>query len=314
MELIGNVKLDLEFYLGKDNYSDGEEIENEILEIVKKHNKTEFNKIIFEKKSWPVLYHLSDVRGNIVSWIDFKKNSSLLEIGAGCGAITETLTELPIKITAIDLSKKRSLINAYRNKDKENLEIIVGDFKDIKLNRKYDYITLIGVFEYAELYMDSENAHIDFLNKVMDSLTTNGKLIIAIENKYGLKYWSGCMEDHLGEYFKSLEGYGGDKTVRTFSKKELIKIMEECNIETYKFYYPYPDYKFPYAIYSDEWLPKKNDLWDNYPNFDLPRLRLFNEEKVLNSIIEDELFDLYSNSYLIIIDKDEQQNENSFVL
>ena len=45
---------------------------------------------------------------------------------------------------------------------------------------------------------------------------------------------------------------------------------------------------------------------DNYPNFDLPRLKLFNEKKVMNSIINDNLFDLYSNSYLIIIDKDEK--------
>lgn len=305
-EKIGNVKLNLEFYSGEDSYCDGEDIENEILEIVEKHPKSHFNKIIFEKKKWPILYHLSNTRGNIINWIDFEENSNLLEIGAGCGAITEALVEKPINITAIDLSKKRCLINAYRNKSKENLEIIVGNFNDIKFKKKYDYITLIGVYEYAGIYMKSENPYIDFMNNIMEHLKPQGKLIIAIENKYGLKYWAGCMEDHLGDYFKNLEGYQEGNSVRTFSKKEWIRIFEACNIKKYKFYYPYPDYKFPYSIYSDERLPKKNELSDTYPNFDLPRLKLFDENKVLNSIIEDELFDLYSNSYLIIVDKDDK--------
>lgn len=304
-EFIEQVKLNLDFYSGEDSYSDGEDIENELLEIVKDYPQSDYNRIIFEKKSWPILYHLSDIRGNIVNWIDFEKGAELLEIGAGCGAITSSFTEMDIKITAIDLSKKRCLINAYRNKTQNKLEIIVGNFMDIELSKKFDYITLIGVYEYANLYMNSKNSHIDFLKKVMEYLKPKGKLVISIENKYGLKYWAGCMEEHLGEYFKGLEGYE-EKTVRTFSKMELIDIFQKCNINKYKFYYPYPDYKFPYSIYSDEYLPKINELSDNYPNFDLPRLKLFNEKKVMNSIINDNLFDLYSNSYLIIIDKDEK--------
>ena len=34
-EKIGNVTINLDYYNGIDNYSDGEEIENELLEIVK---------------------------------------------------------------------------------------------------------------------------------------------------------------------------------------------------------------------------------------------------------------------------------------
>ena len=38
-------------------------------------------------------------------------------------------------------------------RDQDNLKILVGNFQEIEKNltEKYDYITLIGVFEYGEL-------------------------------------------------------------------------------------------------------------------------------------------------------------------
>ena len=59
---IGNVKLNYEFYPGEDIYSDGA-IEDEILDITKNAARIEYPKIIEEKNSWPVLYHLSALRG-----------------------------------------------------------------------------------------------------------------------------------------------------------------------------------------------------------------------------------------------------------
>lgn len=35
-------------------------------------------------------------------------------------------------------------------------------------------------------------------------LAPGGRIVIAIENKYGLKYFAGCKEDHLGTYFPEL--------------------------------------------------------------------------------------------------------------
>jgi hypothetical protein len=53
-EQIGKVWLDLSRYPGEDFYCDGS-VEDEILEIAKNYSEIEFQKIIEEKKSWPVL-------------------------------------------------------------------------------------------------------------------------------------------------------------------------------------------------------------------------------------------------------------------
>ena len=272
IEYIGKVSLDYKYYSGEDLYKDGSE--EELLDIVRNADESEYNKIIEEKKSWPILYHLSDIRGNIVDWIPFTKEDSVLEIGAGCGAITGTLANRAGYVDCIELSKARSLVNAERHKSSDNINIIVGNFQDIEkdIEKKYDYITLIGVLEYAASYIESDTPYEEFLNIIKGHLKPDGKIIIAIENKYGLKYWAGCREDHLGTYFSGIEGYVGVDSVRTFSKNGLIKLLTGVGLDDISFYYPYPDYKLPLSIYSDDFLPQEGSLNNNFRNFDNDRM------------------------------------------
>lgn len=299
-EYIGKVALHYECYGGKDLYRDGSE--EELLEIVRNYKAAEYNRVIEERKSWPILYHLSDIRGNIADWIPFTKEDRILEIGSGCGAVTGTLAKKAGKVDCIELSRARSLINAERHKAFDNIDIRVGNFQDIEstLTEKYDYITLIGVLEYAASYIDSDYPYEEFLKIIKSHLKDGGKIIIAIENKYGLKYWAGCKEDHLGTYYSGIEGYVGVDSVRTFSKKGLEQLLAVCGMTDITFYYPYPDYKLPLEIYSDAYLPKAGSLTNNFRNFDNERMIVFDEAKVYDNLIADGMFDIFSNSFLVI--------------
>lgn len=299
---IGKIKLNQKHYPGEDLYCDGA-IEDELLEIARDYSTVEFQRIIEEKKSWPVLYHLSALRENIVEWLPIDKKMKVLEIGAGCGAITGALAAKAGEVTCIDLSKKRSMINAYRHVDCDNVMIHVGNFQDVEpdLPCDYDYICLIGVFEYAQAYIQSETPYEDFLNIIKKHVKPQGHIVIAIENKFGLKYWAGCKEDHLGTYFSGLEDYPDGGVVRTFTKDGLLAIAQKCGCEETSMYYPYPDYKFPTSIYSDAYLPKVGELSSNLRNFDRERLQLFDEKKVFDSIIRENQFPLFSNSYMLVL-------------
>lgn len=303
-EKIGNLTLNYKHYSGVDLYSDGE-VEDELLGIVKNHEEKEYNKIIAQSNKWAIMYHLSHLRANIVEWLPITKQDTILEIGSGCGAITGTLASKAKKVTCIELSEKRSLINAYRNKGKDNIEIWLGNFEESEKDivEKYDYITLIGVFEYGEKYISTEKPYENFLTIIGKHLNENGKIIIAIENKLGLKYWAGCQEDHVGKYFEGIEDYPSTNGVKTFSKKELEEIIRNSGFSNYKFYYPYPDYKLPTTIYSDKYLPKKGELNNNMRNFDRERIITFDETRVYDMIIKENLFPLYSNSYLVVLEK-----------
>ncbi len=301
-EKIGNIVLDYKYYPGKDLYSDGA-IEDELLSIVKNASRIEYPGIIEERGSWPILYHLSPLRANIVDWLPINKSHKVLEIGSGCGAITEKVSEKAKEVTCVELSAKRSHINAYRNQDRDNVTIHVGNFSDIEpdLPTDYDYVLLIGVFEYAQSYITSKTPYEDFLKIMLRHKKQDGHLVIAIENKFGLKYWAGCKEDHVGTYFSSLEGYPEGGSARTFTRQGLETMIKQCGEQKYSFYYPYPDYKFPMVIYSDKRLPIMGELTNNMRNFDRDRMVLFNEKYVFDSIIRDKLFDVFSNSYMVVI-------------
>lgn len=80
IEEIGKIRLDLTHYPGEDLYCDGD-VEDELLKIARDYAEVEYQRIIEERRSWPVLYHLSGLRENIVEWLPIGSNDKVLEIG-----------------------------------------------------------------------------------------------------------------------------------------------------------------------------------------------------------------------------------------
>ena len=301
---IGGVLLNLTYWLGEDRYSDGN-IEDEILSFVKDNPPSVYEDYISSRRDWAVLYHLSYLRQNILAGVGINKDDTVLEIGAGMGAITGKLCELAKDVTCVELSKRRSLVNAYRHRDCGNLKVFVGDFQTVEphLAGEFDVVTLIGVFEYASSYINYEKPYHEFLRIAMRHLKPGGRLYIAIENRLGLKYFAGCREDHVDRNFEGIEGYTNTNRAVTFSREEFENLFAECGITDYCFMYPYPDYKFPMQIFTDDWLPKSGDLTMNLMNMDQSRYMLFDEAKAYDSFVGMDYFKTFSNSFLIEIVK-----------
>ena len=302
---IGNVVVDYTYYGGEDLYSEGA-AEDRLLDYVKNHTALDYEHYIQETRSWNVMYHLSYIRENVAGWLPIKPTDKVLEIGSGCGAITGILARLAGSVTCVELSRKRSHINAYKNREYDNINILVGNFEDVEkgLSEKYDYITLIGVLEYAASYISADDPYNTFLSILKSHLKPGGKIVIAIENRLGMKYFAGCKEDHLGEYFGGITGYGADSKVRTFSKESLTSLIEGAGYKDLRFYYPYPDYKLPHTIYSDDMLPGIGDLNTNLRNYDADRLILFDETKAFDAMIEEGRFPEFANSFIIVTSPD----------
>ena len=297
---IGNVTLNYEFY-GAEDPCAGNDIYNRLLEIVKSDKDIEG--ILLEETDGELLYHLSDIRKNLLSWYPFDKHASILEIGAECGALTGLFCERTARVVAVDQSKVRSEINAYRN-NYDNLEIIVGNIADIKLEEKFDIVTLIGSLEYAANIFTSNDPFTDMIKCAKDMLKPSGYLIVAIANKYGLKYWAGAREDHTGNLFDGIQGYGENTKVRTFSKKELTELIIGADLKAPEFYYPVPDFKLPLEVISADYLKNYHDMHGHTPSYDRDRVVLFNEAKVTDSLIRDGMYEDFANSFLFFAKKE----------
>ena len=289
------------FYRGHDLYSDGD-IEEEILDLVKIH--TDFTEILARETRWPILYHLSPERRNLLDWYPFDNTGTLLEIGAGCGALTGMFCEKLKKVVAVELSRRRSQIVSQRCHSFRNLEILVGNFNDMEFKELFDYATLIGVLEYAKSFIHVHKPYCYLLRKAGALLNPGGRLILAIENKYGLKYWAGSREDHTTGLFDGIQGYSDHETSHeTFGKQELIDLIIQSGFEDIHFYYPHPDYKIPHEIFSDHYLPGIHQTLTEAPNFDRDRLNLFSEKRTFLGLIRNGMYGFFANSFLVIATK-----------
>lgn len=285
-----------DYYKGSDLYSDGD-IEKDLAAIVRNHG--DVTELLAAETRWPIIYHLSPVRRNLLEWYEFRPESTILEIGAGCGALTSLLCEKAHQVVAVELSKRRAEIIQERLKNKNNLSIYVGSIEDITFEETFDYITLIGVLEYAGKYWSGSKPYSSFLQFVRKLLKPDGTLILAIENRFGLKYWAGAREDHTGRVFDGIEGYPEDASLMTFGKLELEKLLSESGFHDIDFYYPMPDYKLPLEIFSDDFLPGLGHIKTMSPNFDMERYALFDEPLAFNSIIRNSMFPFFANSFLV---------------
>ncbi len=288
-------RLITDFYKGTDVYSDGC-IEDQILEIAARGAGLE--EFLTEEVPYPIVYHLSRERENILCWYPFDQGAHILEVGAGCGALSGALCRNEVQVTSVDLSLKRSRINYERNQQYENLQIYVGNLNDMVFAEQFDYIILNGVLEYALSFTEGSHPYETFLENQLKYLKKDGKLLLAIENRLGLKYFAGAPEDHTDAVGLGLNRYRGNRSVRTFSKTELTSLLKACGLEHIRFYYPYPDYKFPNEIFTDETL-QKNGYGRDYYNYLEGRLELFSESMVAQDLAREDIAGTLANSFLV---------------
>jgi 2-polyprenyl-3-methyl-5-hydroxy-6-metoxy-1,4-benzoquinol methylase len=297
---IGKVSLDSNFVTRNYNYADVDIVEKDILDAFK--NGTDTIKVLTEDTRWPIRYHLSPERRNLLEWYRFRKNASMLEVGSGCGALTGLFCERLSHVTSIELSPMRAEITAHRHQNISNLKIIVGNLFDIDFKgKKFDYISVIGCLESADQFIRTSDPCVDFLKKIHSLLTDDGIVIVAIDNKFGLNFLGGFREDHTNRLFDSIENYPHYDRVRTFSNTEIRKLLKQAEFRWMTFYYPVPDYRLPKEVFSEDYPPTlaHNIAEMESNNYDHDTLCLFDRRRVCDNIIENGMFELFSHSFLI---------------
>jgi len=306
------MKLNLDFYKGKDLKSD-DGIEDEIIKYIEKYEEFDYENIFKNDMRWPVFYHLTPIRQNILNWYEFKQDSNVLEVGAEMGAITGMLCDKVKNVTAVELSKKRAEAIQKRHKTRENLEVIVGNLNEIKFDKKFDYITLIDVLEYATLFTNGSNPFVNFLTHIKSLLKEDGKLLIAIENKFGMKYFAGAVEDHDGIVYESITGCRNSKKMRIFGKVEMEKLLNNIGLINQKFYYPLPDYKLPNTIFSDNYLPNIHNISTYLPYYYEKCNINFSEIEAYKEVIKNNNFHFFSNSFFIECSTNKLEDSVNFI-
>lgn len=290
-------------------YNDGDEIEQRLAVIIEqvKDCSLDSRELCQHCTDWASTYHLSKVRANILRPFEKDlKGKDVLEIGAGCGALTRYLGEIGANVLALEGSVRRAAIARSRTQELENIIVVGDNISSFSINHQFDYVTLIGVLEYATLFIPGEVPAVELLKKARSFLKPNGKIIIAIENQLGLKYFAGAPEDHLGQAMVGIEGRYGKNQPATFGQKVLEKMLKEAGFVQQQFLAPFPDYKFPISIITENGMKKEGFdasvfAWQNVKNDEqLPQVCSFSLELAWQEVFKNQLGMPLANSFLIV--------------
>lgn len=202
-------------------------------------------------KDWPTRYHCSPQRSNILRPFRITPGMTILEIGAGTGALTRYLAEKGAEVTALEGTRARARSVAERCRGMKSVEVVCGDFKNLELSQKFDVVLVVGVLEYAASSAGGCSAPSSFLERVAACLKPRGVVILAIENQLGLKYLLGGKEDHLGHPWVGIEDYPGDHGVRTWGRHNLGALLDLSGLSNQRWFFPFPDYKTPSSVVSE---------------------------------------------------------------
>ena len=253
------------------NYADGGE--QRVYEILKDSTdlSAASDELLPQATNWAEHYHLTPNRSNVLRPFDLPADATVLEIGAGCGAVTRYLGETCAVVDSIEPVPSRAKALRERTRDLPNVEVFVGEVDDIPAEAAYDLVVVVGVLEYVGNGTDDLTPYRTFLDGLVARLKPGGSLLLAIENKLGAKYFSGAPEDHSSRYFDGLEDYPGNNPARTFSRRELVALMNGAGLDTAEPLVAFPDYKMTRTVLDPGRLTgAAESLLARVPNFPSP--------------------------------------------
>jgi len=136
-----------------------------------------------------------------IGQLNITYQTRVLELGCGCGSITRYLGEQnKLHIDAIEGSQTRARLAALRCNDLPNVTISSANFNEIEIPEDYyDLVLFVGVTEYAGRFSKrktDQEALADLLSLGKKVAKSDGVVLVAIENRLGVKYLLGASEDH----------------------------------------------------------------------------------------------------------------------
>jgi SAM-dependent methyltransferase len=260
---------------------------------------------------WGTLYHLSPYRSTILDCLGFVDagDASVLELGAGCGAVTRWLGEHFGHVDAVEGSLERAEVAAARSVDLEGVSVFSTNYSTLVESDAYDMATLIGVLEYSHLYhpdtQEPRAAAVENLRVAHRALKDQGVLVVAIENRMGLKYLSGAREDHSEKPYDSINGYPSHDHAVTWSARELEAMLGDAGFGACDVLVPFPDYKLATTIVDPAQVRDAhhvhNLLQGTAPDWGRPRRTpAFSETLAARELVTAGLLKDLANSFLVL--------------
>ncbi len=273
------------------------QVEQDIDHYITVHPDGVYDEALSTDGRWDVFSHLSDMRQALFGWYDMPKDADVLEIDCGFGALTGVLADHAAHVAAVDASLFRARACAKRWDKKDNIDVYAGRLRDIPFSQRFDAIVLVDVLPRVADGEKSLAPYAAYLQSLLGYLKPQGRLLLAMDNRLGLKFACGARDPYSDELFGELSGNVGGG--RLFTKTELIEIFSAAGFRHWKFYYPLPDFRLPQFIFTDTVLPGASIGDALIPYDTTPDTRVLPEAALYADAVRNGLFPAMANSFFV---------------
>jgi cytidyltransferase-like protein len=259
---------------------------------------------------------IREIQKGLLQWYDFKSDAIVLYIetktvvlteaveyqedleadvleGTVPGALTEnTMTALPEALAEMLTERSLQLVCA-------SLEQVCSEKWQQDHMNIFDYIISI---EALERHPDPENN----LHVWRGLLKPDGRLLLGMNNRFGIRYFCGDRDPYTDRNFDGVEGYR-----RAYSKKEdtfqgcmynqaeIARMLRSTGWNSFRFFSVFPDLKNPCLIYGEDYLPNEDLANRVFPVYNCPSTVFLEEESLYADLIENGMFHKMANAYLV---------------
>lgn len=261
------------------------------------YRRDDFSDILSKDERLEVASYLSELPNGLLGWYPFKADSTILQIGSWFGAFTEMLGSRCKMVTVVESDPYRAAMTKIRLEGLGNLEVVHKTISEYcrECGRKFDYI-IFAVDENKDEIPDKD-IYFAIIQDAKSILSTEGKLLMAVPNRFGAKYFSGEPDPNTKVRF---DGMTGDESgLYRFSRAELLEFIERVGFPYSKLYYPMPDHRRTRLIYTEDLRPgtdmrEKIDIYVDYKTE-----RVLDEPILVDHLIQNDVMPFFSNSFLI---------------
>lgn len=261
------------------------------------HRRDDFSDILSKDERLEVASYLSELPNGLLGWYPFRTDSTILQIGSWFGAFTEMLGSRCKRITVVESDTYRAAMTKIRLESIGNLEVVDRTIFEYcqECRRKFDYV-IFAVDENKDEIPDKK-AYLAIIQAVKSILSMEGKLLMAVPNRFGAKYFSGEPDPNTKVRF---DGMTGDESgLYRFSRAELLEFINGAGFLYSKIYYPMPDHRRTRLIYTEGLRPgtdmrEKIDIYVDYKTE-----RILDEPILVDHLIQNDVMPFFSNSFLI---------------
>lgn len=195
--------------------------------------------------------------------LELRPSDLVLDIGSGWGQIAIPMARRnPVCSVEPKAAKIRFQRAVARQEGVEgNMWFINADYGSVEFEPRFALAIVNGVLEWvgASASGAPRAAQRAFLQKVRRELSPEGRCVIGIENRMGLKYLLGAPDDHTGASMISVfdaalardkfqRHAGRELRVFTYTVAEYEQLLRDAGFSRTEFFAALPDYKLPKIV------------------------------------------------------------------